>query len=394
MKLSIERAAGTIIAPPSKSALHRRLILNAIAGQFDAVNDPCADVAATVSALRALRDGTPVDCKESGSTLRFLLPVSLLFGGGTFTGSDRLSARPILPLIEALKSHGARIVSDTLPLTVSGALQPGDFLLSGDVSSQFFSGLLLSLPFLPGDSTLRWTTPLASAGYVRLTERMLCEHGVTVIPIENGYQIPGRQKPKPLPVTVEGDWSSAAAMLILGAISGSVTVTGLDPNSVQPDRIVLDVLRQCGAHVAVDADSVTVSKGRLLSFKQNGDAAPDLVPVLCALACACEGDSVLYRLRRLCDKESDRFDALVKLLTALGADVETERGETILIHGHGVLDGNAADVPPDHRMVMAAALMSAVSTRPVTVGHADSLDKSYPDFLSDFKTLGGHVDAI
>ncbi len=394
MNLWIEHAAGTIPAPPSKSALHRRLILNAIAGRFDAVNDPCADVAATVAALRALREGTPADCKESGSTLRFLLPVSLLFGGGTFTGAERLSARPILPLIEALRRHGARICSDALPLTVSGTLQPGDYLLPGDVSSQFFSGLLLSLPCLSGDSTLRWTTPLASAGYVRLTEHMLCEHGVTVLPIENGYRIPGDQKPKALPVSVEGDWSSAAAMLILGAISGSVTVTGLDPNSLQPDRMVLDVLRQCGARVAVGTDSVTVSKGRLLSFRQNGNTAPDLVPVLCALACACEGDSVLYRLKRLSDKESDRFDALVKLLAALGADIETERGDTILIHGHGVLDGGTADVAPDHRMVMAATLLSAVSTRPVAVCHADSLCKSYPAFLTDFVTLGGHVDGI
>lgn len=394
MKLFIERARGTVAAPPSKSALHRRLILNAIAGRFDAVPDACGDIDVTVSALRALRDQAPIDCGESGSTLRFLLPVSLLFGGGEFAGSARLALRPILPLIEELRRHGAVVSSDTLPLTVSGTLLPSDYALPGDVSSQFLSGLMMTLPFLSGDSTLRWTSPLSSAGYVRLTERILREHGIALVPFENGYRIPGNQKPAALPLSVDGDWSCAAAMLILGAIAGSVTVTGLDPESAQPDRLVLDVLRQCGAHVSVDRDAVTVSKGTLYGFRQSGDPAPDLVPVLAALACACDGDSALYRLGRLRGKESDRFDALLRLLRALGADFETAQNDTIVIHGHGVLDGGDAEVPSDHRMVMAAALMSAVSTRPVTVGHADSLGKSYPTFLNDFCKLGGQTDAI
>ncbi len=394
MKLSIERANGVFSAPPSKSALHRRLILNALAGCFDVPADPCTDVSVTANGLRSLQSGRPVDLRDCGAALRFLLPVSLLFSGACFTGSPRLSERPILPLIEVLRAHGAAVSNDALPLTVSGALHPGDYALDGSVSSQFFSGLMLTLPFLSGDSTLRWTAPPVSAGYISLTERMLKEHGVSVIRKEYGYRIPGGQKPRALPLTVEGDWSCAATMLILGAILGSVTVTGLDPISEQPDRTVLDVLRQCGARVSIDGDAVTVSKGKLTGFKCSGEPAPDLIPVLAALACASEGDSVLYRLDRLRDKESDRFSALIALLGSLGADFETECDQTIAIHGHGSIPGGNADAPPDHRMVMAAALLSAVSAKPVEIGNTNSLSKSYPGFLSDFQKIGGRIHAI
>ena len=394
MKLSIERANGTVSAPPSKSALHRRLILNAIAGCFDATEHACLDAAVTANALSALQNGMPVDCGESGSTLRFLLPVSTLFGGGTFTGSPALAKRPIRPLLDALRTHGAAISSDALPLSVSGSLSPGIYELEGGISSQFFSGLLMTLPFLSGDSTLLWSSPLSSRGYVDLTERMLKEHGVAVSRIENGFLIPGGQTPFALPVSVEGDWSCAAPMLILGAMLGSVTVTGLDPSSDQPDRAVLDALLQCGAHVSVNGNAVTSSKGKLSGCKFNGDLAPDLVPALAALGCASVGDTVLYRLNRLRFKESDRFEAILALLRSLGADCDTERNDTVVIHGHGVLRGGTADVPNDHRMVMAAALMSAVSTKPVILSDPGCVRKSYPDFFADFTALGGQTDAI
>ena len=394
MRLSIERANGVLAAPPSKSALHRRLILNAIAGRFESPEAPCTDVSVTAKALPDLNQGSPVDLSDCGAALRFLLPVSLLFSGGSFTGSRRLSERPILPLIDVLRAHGATVSANSLPFSVSGTLMPGDYALDGGVSSQFFSGLMLTLPFLPGDSTLRWISPPVSAGYIALTERMLKEHGVTLIRTSSGYQIPGSQKPLALPLNVEGDWSCSAPMLILGAILGSVTVTCLDPDSEQPDRRILDVLRQCGARVAVDGKSVTVSKGKLTGFKYDGEPAPDLVPVLAALACASEGDSVLYRLGRLRDKESDRFAALLGLLRSLGADYETEGDRTIVIHGHGSIPGGTADIPADHRMVMAAALMSAASAKPVRISDTQCLGKSYPGFLQDFQSIGGTVHAI
>ena len=154
------------------------------------------------------------------------------------------------------------------------------------------------------------------------------------------------------------------------------------------------MLEQCGAHVQVGAQSVTVSKGTLTGFKCSGADAPDLVPVLAALACASEGDSVLYRLERLRYKESDRFSAICRLLSSLGADYETERGDTIVIHGCGSVKGGVADVPPDHRMVMTAALLSACSAGAVTVPHAPCVRKSYPHFFDDFISLGGQIDAI
>lgn len=394
MKFTIEHANGVLCAPPSKSALHRRLILNALAGCFDTPLQSCTDVAVTAAALQRLRDRLPVELKDCGAALRFLLPVSLLFAGAEFSGSARLAERPIRPLIDILRAHGANIAGDRLPLSVSGTLAPGDYTLNGGISSQFFSGLMLTLPFLPGDSTLCWTTPPVSSGYIRLTERVLREHGVTVTRTGSGYRIPGGQRPRALPLSVEGDWSCAAPMLLLGGMLGSMTVTGLDPDSEQPDRAVLDVLRQCGAHIAVGGDAVTVSRGRLSGFKCSGNAAPDLIPSLAALACASEGDSVLYRLERLRDKESDRFAALHDLLGSLGADFEAEGDHTIVIHGHGSIAGGFAKVPPDHRMVMAAALMSAAAAKPVTVSHRECLGKSYPGFIEDFIGIGGRIDAI
>lgn len=385
---------GTVAAPPSKSVLHRRLILNRIAGSFDMSDRPCDDIQITADCLRRLGTDLPLNCGESGSTLRFLLPVSLLFGGATFFGSESLMSRPIKPLTDLLREHGAAIDSDALQMTVRGSLNSGIYELDGDISSQFFTGLMLTLPFLSGDSTLLWRTPLESAGYVRLTERMLSEHGIKSERLENGFHIFGNQTPKQLPIAVEGDWSSAASMLILGAMTGSVTVTGLALDSEQPDRRVLSVLEQCGASVHTGADGVTVSRAKLRGFKFNGSEAPDLVPILAALACASESDSVLYRLNRLRYKESDRFDALTALLRSIGADFETERDDTIVIHGNGSVKGGKAALTSDHRMVMAATLMSACSAAPIVLSHPECVTKSYPDFFRDFASLGGQIDAI
>ena len=252
----------------------------------------------------------------------------------------------------------------------------------------------MTLPFLSGDSTLTWSTPLGSIGYLRMTEEMLNVHGVAAERIENGYRIVGNQHARPLPLSVEGDWSSAAPMLILGAIGGSATVCGLSPESLQPDRSILDMLSQCGARVAVLENTVTVSKGTLSCFKCSGEHAPDLIPAAAALTCACEGDSVLYHLDRLRYKESDRFSAILHLLDSVGADYETDSIRTIVIHGHGSVRGRNACVPPDHRLVMAAAVLSACSASPVKIPYAECVAKSYPHFFDDFQSIGGRIDAI
>ena len=394
MIVRAEHLHGILDAVPSKSALHRRWILNHIAGASDAPQGFCDDVRVTAECLQKLGTKDVLDCGECGAALRFLLPVSLLYGGASFSGSDSLKARPIEPLLNVLKEHGAQVDGAQLPLSVRGALRPGDYRLGGGISSQFFSGLLLTLPFLSGDSTLTWTTPIGSLGYLRMTEAMLKEHGVSVERTEHGYRIPGNQRPKRLPLSVEGDWSCAAPMLLLGAIAGSVTVRRLSPTSLQPDRKVLDILRQCGALVRVQGDEITVMKGRLMQFKCGGADAPDLIPAAAALACACEGDSVLYKLERLRYKESDRFAAILKLLRSVGADFEPESDSTIVIHGSGSIAGGTADVPGDHRMVMAAAVLSACSAAPIRIPHADSVTKSYPHFWDDFQRIGGHIDAI
>ena len=394
MIVHAEQMRGYIRAIPSKSVLQRRLIINRLAGFCDAPDYTCSDVQTTVGCLAQLGTDAPLDVGECGSALRFLLPVSTLFGGGIFTGNRSLKCRPIEPLLSVLCAHGATVTDRTLPLTIRGTLKAGDYRLDGGISSQFFSGLMMTLPFLTGDSTLTWTSPIGSYGYTELTASVLSEHGVRIERIENGFRIPGGQKANRQPLHAEGDWSCAAPMLILGAVCGSVTATGLSCSSLQPDRKILEVLIQCGANVDCFGDGVTVSRSRLCGFKCSGNDAPDLVPVLAALACACEGDSVLYRLERLRYKESDRFEAICRMLDSLGADFETERSDTIVIHGSGSIRGGFADVPADHRMVMAAALASACSAAPVTIPHAECVRKSYPSFFDDYRFLGGQTDAI
>ncbi len=390
----LSHCQGTIDAMPSKSVLHRRSILNALAGVLPTEEAPCADVAVTLDCLSHLHTDRRFDCKESGSTLRFLLPVSLLFGGGSFDGAPSLRARPMQPLCDALKDNGVEVSSDTLPFTAKGTLQAGVYTLSGDVSSQYLSGLLLALPFCTGDSEIRLTTPLQSRGYLELTIQELALHGVAVERTPDGFHVQGGQSVKAVFEPVEGDWSCAAPFLTLGAIQGPITVRGLDVASLQPDRGILHVIRLCGGHVSVSQDAVTVSHGALDGFKWDGSDAPDLAPILAALACASHSESVLYRVGRLRFKESDRLTAILELLSSLGGSGTLERADSLLIDGFGSLKGGKAQIPPDHRMVMAATLLSAIAAQPVEVPFADCVQKSYPQFFSDLLAVGGDFDGI
>ncbi|MCL2530904.1 MAG: 3-phosphoshikimate 1-carboxyvinyltransferase [Oscillospiraceae bacterium] len=357
---------GEIAAMPSKSDLHRLMIAAWLAGQ-DITTLPIIsdDIAATRDCL--LAGNGVLNCRESGSTLRFLLPVMAAIGGTfTFTGEGRLPERPLEPLLTLLRQHGITITSETLPLTISGQLQPGTFTLPGNISSQYITGLLFALPLLPGDSEIVLTSPLESAGYVDMTVRTLEKFGVFVEPSQIGWFIPSTQRYKPATsFAPEGDWSNAAFWLAAG-----VNIVELDKNSAQPDREIMQLLSSCDP--------------------MNAARCPDLVPIMAIYAAVHCPHYEIRNAARLRIKESDRLAAMLTNLELLGADVAPLGDDGMTIRGAKPLPGGATiNSFGDHRIAMAMAIAALHCQQPITLTNAEVVAKSYPDFWADYKRLGG-----
>ena len=412
MNVSLPAGAltGSVRIPASKSQAHRRLICAAL-GET-AVTLHCdgisRDIDATARCLQALGAQVTVDgsairltpgrtkspaalpCGESGSTLRFLLSVAAAMGvEATFCMEGRLPRRPLAPLDEALMRHGVTLTRDGDTLTVSGQLQSGSYTLPGNVSSQYISGLLMALPLLPGDSTLTVTEPVESAAYIAMTEDALRLSGIAFTKDGWVYRIPGGQTAHlPADLSVEGDWSNAAFFLCAGALSETgVTVTGLNAASSQGDRAVVDILRQFGAKVTQNGDSVTVSAQKLHGIAIDAAPIPDLIPTLSVVAACADGETNIVNAARLRLKESDRIATTAALLRNLGGSVEG-LPEGLIIHGTH-LRGGTVDACNDHRIAMAAAV--AASRCPVTVLGSECVQKSYPRFWEDYAALKGDV---
>ena len=399
--------AGTVQIPSSKSAAHRLLICAAL-GEGESVltlDGLSRDVRATAACLAALGAGidvgqnsirvTPVrqvgrdallPCGESGSTLRFLLPVAGALGASAvFQMEGRLPERPMEAFVEVLSAHGMRISREGAALHVGGRLRPGAFSLPGDVSSQYFSGLLLALPLLEGDSRVRAEGGLESAGYIRMTEEALALYGVAIEkPSASEWLVPGGQRfVPPAALRAEGDWSNAAFFLCMGALSEKgVRVRGLNTASAQPDRAVLGILEGFGAVVVRGADSVTVRRGLLRPAVIDAAPIPDLIPVLSVLACGAVGETRIVNAARLRLKESDRLRSTAKLICDLGGSAE-ETSDGLVIRGCASLRGGPADPCGDHRIAMSAAVAACLCTQPVRIADAPCVEKSYPSFWND-----------
>lgn len=406
---------GTLPAIPSKSDAHRLLICAALAdGPTELVlSQSSEDIDATVNCLRALGAnikwmengllvqpiespaGVPVlDCGESGSTLRFLLPVAAaLCEQATFTGRGRLPERPLSQLIEALKPHGVDFSSNKLPLTTKGLLQSGTFALPGNVSSQYITGLLLALPVLSGDSTIKLTTALSSAAYVDITLNALQTFGVTIERLQDGFLVPGGGRFRsPIKVQVEGDWSNAAFFLCAAAIGGKITVTGLNQTSPQGDRRVVTILRRFGAHICETESGITAKRSNLSGCEIDINETPDLLPALAVVAAFAEGETRFVNAARLRLKESDRLTSTANLINALGGQA-TELPDGLVVHGKR-LTGGTVDSFHDHRIAMAAAVAATGCSQPVIILDAGAAAKSYPAFYDDLKKLGGNVNVL
>ena len=393
------RLAGKVTVPGSKSMAHRGMIAAALADGPSRIQNatPSGDIEATVRCLTALgaeirregedlevfplarrwRDQVVLPCGESGSTLRFLLPVAAALGApARFTGEGRLPERPLGPLEEALSRGGAHLSGTRLPIEAAGRLQPGEYRLPGNISSQYITGLLLALPLLEGESTIRLTTPLESAGYVRMTLQVLSQFGIQVFPEEGGWRIPGNQTYCAVDFKVEGDYSAAAFFLTANAIGSQVECLGLREDSTQGDRAILHHLETIqslgGGRVEIDLSQ-----------------CPDLAPALAVAAAYGNGKTVFTHAGRLRLKESDRLAALSAVLTQMGA--ETEEGpETLTIQGKPALNGGVTIEPfGDHRIAMAAAVAALGAKSPITIQNAQCVGKSYPQFFHHMKLLGG-----
>lgn len=419
VRIRPQKLAGTVPAISSKSDAHRILIAAALADAPTEVhcNVLSEDIRATAECLCALgakidfRDkkitvvpiGTNkthaavLDCGESGSTLRFLLPVvSALGSDGTFTGHGRLPERPVTDLRQAMEAHGVRFSPQgAFPIRTSGVLTAGKYTLKGNVSSQYVTGLLFALPILDGDSEIELLPPVESVSYIQMTLSTLQTFGISVEQKENRYFIKGNQKYRtPNEVTADGDWSNAAFFLTAGAVGAPVTVTGLRPDSIQGDKAVLDVLGAMGACITWNGDAVTVSPAPLHGVWIDAKNIPDLIPILSVAAAAAQsGATTVVNAGRLRIKECDRLSAICVMLRRLGVScTETEDGLTV--QGGAGIRGGETEGFNDHRMVMSAAIAATAAREAVTIRGAQAIKKSYPHFFENFKLLGGMADVL
>lgn len=396
------RVSGRVRAIASKSHAHRLLICAALSERPTRVlcETSSMDIEATAGCLNALcariervpegylvtpepaRADATLDCCESGSTYRFLLPVACALGeGARFLLHGRLPARPMEALVQALSAHGARVEGlGTARVSVSGKLSGGRFELPGDISSQFVSGLLFALPRVGGACEIALTSPLASRGYVEMTLEAMREFGLRaqwdegkqclLLPDGQTFRSPGSAR-------AQGDWSNAAFFLCAGAIcGGTVAIEGLNPASSQGDRAIEGLARAFMAE----------RRGRAIDVSD----IPDLAPALALLGAAAAGETRLTNAGRLRLKESDRLEGIATTLNALGGDARVEADE-LVIRGAGPLAGGRVDSLGDHRIAMMAACAAVLARAPITIERAEAVDKSYPGFFGDLEALGLRV---
>lgn len=435
-----KKLSGTVTPPPSKSIAHRLLIAAALADGVSTVRGIAMsqDVEATLRCLTALggrwKETTPgvleitgtgsrragedlprLDCGESGSTLRFFIPIALaVAGGGVFTGHGRLMERPQGPYFDLFREKGISYEQKDGVLTVRGHLEPGEYKLAGNVSSQFFTGLLFALPLLGGPSVIRSTTEVESRDYIAITRQVLETAGVETTCKDNfrTLEITGGTY-HPIDETVEADWSQAAFWYTAQGLGNSLTIQGMNPKSIQGDRVMASFAEMLRGEPLSDGVTVPIlgpaSAAPAKPFQPPlrpgwttpcvGSVSlpltycPDLAPPLAAWGALLNGTLYLKDAGRLRIKESDRLATITAALRALGADV-TEEPDRLIINGKPALSGGTVDCANDHRIAMMAAIAATGCTGPVTLLGAECVKKSYPDFWDVYQSLGGDIHVL
>ena len=414
MKLSVKPGMrfGSVTIPSSKSYAHRLLICAALAQTESTVicDGISKDIDATIKCLNALgaeitfkskneisvtpirkiQDGTcDLFCGESGSTLRFLLPVVGALGAeAVFHMEGKLSERPLDALIETLTKNGMSIHQDGTLLYCSGKLKSGEYRIPGNISSQYISGLLFALPLLESRSTLEVFGNIESSDYIVMTEEAIA---ATNIYFENSgynYSIPGSQKYLVKGnSTVERDWSNAAFYMCMGAFSKKgITLKDMNLSSRQGDKEILNIVKNFGAKVEIEGNDIIIKKKALHGLTIDASSIPDLIPTICSLASGAEGTTRIINAERLRLKESDRIKTTYNMLKALGADI-TETDDGLVINGKESLEGGIIDSANDHRIAMSAAVAASICKNEVIVCGAECVAKSYPDFWNHLEKL-------
>ena len=391
------------------------LIAAALAGGVSEISNISSseDIDATVGALTALgakifREGTvytvmgiktpsasaAIDCRESGSTMRFIIPIAAALGCSCeFHGSGKLPERPITPYIREMGKNGAVITKTegVMPFTMNGKLKGGEYVLEGDISSQFITGLLFALPLCSENSVIRLTSKLESKPYADMTIDALTRFGINIdeskdcdgLPL---YRIRGGQKYRSADVSVEGDYSQAAFYFAANVLGSEVKVDNLNEDSVQGDKKILEIIRNMGYNKLNDS-----VPGKLPAFSADVSDIPDLVPILTVLGCFTDGVSRITGAKRLKIKESNRLEAIAAALGNIGGKVkvfdDSLEIEPVEYFHSGTINGCN-----DHRIVMASAIASTMANGEITITDAEAVSKSYPDFWRDFISLGGEAE--
>ncbi len=402
---------GAVAVPSSKSVAHRMIIASAVSGTRSAVNGilNSKDILATIDCIQGMgvtientETGVIVDStslknkrlsfnvKESGSTMRFMLPLLPVYlNEFNIYGEGRISERTVAPLKTALEENGVLVENEFLPTKVSGRYNNNIFRVDGSLSSQYITGILFALTALRG-GTLKVEGALTSKGYVDVTIDVLKKYGVEVVfDVENNvYTVDTKKLIAPKSINVNGDWSSACFFIVAGVLNGEIELKGLEYPDSQPDSVIVEIIKKMGGDIVVSERSVKVKKSSLRALDFDADGSPDIVPIL-AVACAfADGVSTITGTRRLRIKESDRVEAVVNMLQDVG--VKTETGENhIKVYGNGSLHSGVVESYNDHRIAMSGVVLGSV-IGDVTVKDIECTEKSYPDFMEHFRSLGGN----
>lgn len=420
------KLSGSLEIPPSKSVSHRAIISAGLAIGESRISNVLLseDMIATCEAMEALGakikyekeanhrhtliikgcdelklNSREIDCNESGSTLRFIIPILLLQEERVVvTGKGRLVSRPMAPYYQLFKEKSIAFEHQTegqdLPLSLKGRLTPGVYALDGSVSSQFITGLLFALPLLPGDSVIEITSTLESKPYVEITLEVLKSFGVTIVNEDNQrFYVKGNQCYKPCDYRIEGDFSQGAFWLVGGTIGETLQCKDLNLSSKQGDKVIVGIIEAMGGDLDIGPEDILAKHTKTHGMVIDVSQCPDLVPVLGVLGSLSTGTTTIVNGERLRYKESDRLMATADVLNTLGGKV-TETSDGLIIQGVRNFTGGRVKSHNDHRIAMAVAIASIASSEKIILEGAEAVNKSYPHFWEDFEKMGGAIHGI
>ncbi|MFQ8706194.1 MAG: 3-phosphoshikimate 1-carboxyvinyltransferase [Thomasclavelia sp.] len=419
VKITPTKLKGVVQVPPSKSLAHRAIICASLAKGVSRIDniEYSKDIQATIKAMKSLGtkikefenyliiDGTTtftkqnseIDCEESGSTLRFMVPISIVEENKVhFVGRGNLGKRPLDTFYEIFERQniGYMYKRDVLDLYVIGKLKPDHYIIPGNISSQFITGLLFALPLLKGDSIIEITSTLESKGYIDLTLQMLNQYGIKII--NNDYKsfvVMGNQEYQAHDYRVEADFSQAAFYLVAGAIGNDVILTDLNLDSLQGDKVTLNILEAMGAKINVVSDGIKVTGENLSATQVDASQCPDVIPVVSVALALAQGKSEVINAKRLRIKECDRIIATRSQINELGGAV-IELPDSMTIRGVNEFIGGNCSSFADHRIAMMLAIAATRCNQPVIIDNMECVEKSYPGFWKDYQSLGGIINVI